>query len=206
MRVVSIPVNFRTIGEALAGARLDAALTVADELPPAVRREPMVWSRFVCLYDPRHARVGRLREADYFAHEHVVVSYNGDLRGIVEDVLRRQRMIRCSVSTFANLGGLVEGSALLATVPDLVAHHIRRVWPQLRIQQLPFSLSGGASASELLWPAATDDDAPCKFARDRIREIARRASRSVRGRPSQRGSGSADARSSSRTIRAVTAV
>jgi LysR family transcriptional activator of mexEF-oprN operon len=187
MRVIAIPVNFRTVAEAITAQRLDAAITVADELPPAIRREALYGSGFVCLFDPRHARVGRLDEASYFAHDHVVVSYNGDLRGIVEDTLHRQRRIRCSVSTFANLGGLVDGSALLATVPDLVAHHIRRIRPHLRARRLPFALPAGTS--DLLWPAASDDDAPCRFVRDRIREIAREGARIARPRgASARGS------------------
>jgi LysR family transcriptional activator of mexEF-oprN operon len=184
MRVISIPVNFRTVGEAIAAQRLDAALTVADELPPAIRREPLYGSTFVCLFDPRHARVRRLREADYFAHDHVVVSYNGDLRGIVEDLLRKQRTIRCSVSTFANLGALLDGSPLLATVPDLVAHHIQQVRPHLRVRRLPFELHGGAS--ELLWPNTVEDDEPCRFARDRIREIAKAVTRRARVRGANR--------------------
>jgi LysR family transcriptional activator of mexEF-oprN operon len=182
MRVVSIPVNFRTVGEALTTHRLDAAITVADELPATVRREPLYRGGFVCLFDPRHARVGRLREADYFAHDHVVVSYNGDLRGIVEDMLHKQRRVRCSVPSFANLSALIDGGALLATVPEIVARHIRALRPHLRIRRLPFDLSG--AASELVWPNAVDDDEPCRFARERIRAIAkaagprRRASRS----------------------------
>jgi LysR family transcriptional activator of mexEF-oprN operon len=184
LRVISIPVNFRTAGEALATQRLDAAVTVADELPPGIRREPLYRSEFVCLLDPRHARVGRLREADYFAHEHVVVSYNGDLRGVVEDALHKQRTIRCSVSTFANLGALLDGSALLATVPDLVAHHIRRIRPHLQIRRLPFALAGGAA--ELLWPRIVDDDEPCRFARERIAEVARGVSRAARRREGAR--------------------
>jgi LysR family transcriptional activator of mexEF-oprN operon len=171
MRVVSIPVNFRTVADALATQRLDAAITVADELPPTIHREPLHRGGFVCVFDPRHVRIGRLTEAAYFARDHVVVSYNGDLRGIVEDTLRKQRRIRCSVSTFANLGGLLDGSSLLATVPDLVAHHLRRAWPHLRIRPLPFALHGGAS--ELLWPSTLDDDAAGQFVRERIREIAR---------------------------------
>lgn len=178
MRVIAVPVNFRTVGDALTAQRLDAAITVADDLPPSIRRERLYGSKFVCLFDPKHARIGRLRASDYFAHEHVVVSYNGDLRGIVEDVLHKQRAIRCSVSTFANLGGLVDGSALLATVPELVAHHIRRVRPHLRIRPLPFQLGGGTS--ELLWPNTVDDDEPCRFVRDRIREVARAVSRRSR--------------------------
>ena len=171
MRVVAIPVQFRTVAAALANG-LDAAITVADELPRTMRREPLFSGGFVCLYDPRHARIRKLTEADYFARDHVVVSYNGDLRGIVEDLVRKQRRVRCSVSTFANLGAIVEGSALLATVPAIVAEQITAVRPRLTTRKLPFSLRG--TASELIWPVSTDDDPPCRFVRDRIREITRR--------------------------------
>ena len=41
MRVVAIPVQFRTVGAALA-AGLDAAVTVADALPATVRRELVI--------------------------------------------------------------------------------------------------------------------------------------------------------------------
>lgn len=171
MRVIAIPVQFRTVGAALATG-LDAAVTVADELPPTIRRRPLFCGGFVCLYDPRHARLRKLTEADYFARDHVIVSYNGDLRGVVEDVLHKQRRIRCSVSSFANLGALVEGSALLATVPAIVAAQIRRVRPHLKTRELPFDLTG--TATELLWPATTDDDAPGRFAREQILALAAR--------------------------------
>jgi LysR family transcriptional activator of mexEF-oprN operon len=151
---------------------LDAAVTVADEMPAGVRREKLFHGGFVCLFDPRHARIGRrLREREYFAHEHVIVSYNGDLRGIVEDVLQKQRRVRCSVSSFANVGALVDGTALLATIPGLVASQIRAVRPHLRTASLPFSLRG--SFMELLWPAAVDDDDAFRFLRARIVRIAR---------------------------------
>jgi LysR family transcriptional regulator, mexEF-oprN operon transcriptional activator len=173
MRVVAIPVQFRTVGDALASGRVDAAVTVADELPAGIRREALHRGRFVCLFDPRHVRArGRITEARYFAHEHVVVSYNGDLRGIVEDTLGRAgraRRVRCSVSTFANIGALVDGSPLLATVPEIVAREIRRVHPHLRTATLPFELP--RSPLELLWSAAVDDDPACAFLRARIVEI-----------------------------------
>jgi len=172
MRVIATSVQFRTVEDALASG-LDVAVTVADELPHAIRREVLYRGGFVCLFDPRHAKLPRrqLREREYFAHEHVIVSYNGDLRGVVEDVLRKQRRIRCSVPSFAHLGALVEGSALLATVPEVVAKHIISTRPRLRTLRLPFALAG--TGVELLWPSATDDDAPCKLVRARIAEIAR---------------------------------
>lgn len=170
LRLIAVPVQFRTVAAALAGG-LDAAITVADELPGTIRRTPLLTGGFTCLYDPRHARLGRLTEAAYFAHEHIIVSYNGDLRGIVEDMLRKTRKVRCSISSFANLGALLDGTAMLATIPALVASHIRATRPYLQTRPLPFVITG--SYSELLWPVATDDDEPCTYVRAKIVEIAR---------------------------------
>ncbi len=172
MRLVTLPVQFRTVGEALASRRIDAAVTVADDLPGAIRRRALFSGGFVCLFDPRHARLGagRLTERRYFEHEHVVVSYNGDLRGIVEDATERRRQVRCSVSSFANIGALVEGSARLATIPALVAAQVRATRPRLRTAPLPFSLPG--APMELLWPTTGDDDDAARFVRERIVRVA----------------------------------
>lgn len=167
MSLIAVPVQFRTVGEALGSGRVDVAVTVADELSPSVRRQVLLWTDLVCLFDRRHARVGRrLTERAYFAHEHVIVSYNADLRGVVEDVLRKQRRTRCSVSGFANVPEIVEGSALLATVPRLLAEDAARRRPALSWRDLPFE-PGGAS-TDMLWPAATDDDDACRFLREQL--------------------------------------
>jgi LysR family transcriptional activator of mexEF-oprN operon len=174
MRVIALPVQFRTIAAALATG-LDAAVTVADELPATIRREELFRGTFVCMFDPRHVKRRRLSEADYFAHEHVIVSYNGDLRGVIEDSLGKQRRVRCSVPSFSNLGALIDGTSLIATVPSMVAKHQRAVRRHLRIAPLPFPL--GSGAIELLWPATADDDEPSRFVRARITEIAKRSHR-----------------------------
>ena len=173
MKIIAVPVQFRTVA-ALLGNGLDAAVTVADDLPPTIRRRRLFTGGFVCLYDPRHARLRAraLTEKTYFEHEHVIVSYNADLRGIVEDMLRKRRRVRCSVASFAHVGALVDGTAMLATIPESVADHIIAVRPHLRTKRLPFLLAG--AYSELLWPQATDDDEPCRFLREQIVAIAAR--------------------------------
>jgi LysR family transcriptional activator of mexEF-oprN operon len=178
MRLVVTSLQFRTVAEVLAGRRVDAAVTVADDLPASVRRQTLVAAGdFVCLYDPSQVRLPRrLTEPAYFQHDHVVVSYNGDLRGIVEDLLGKTRRARCSVPSFHSVGGIVDGTALLATVPALVAAQIRRVRPHLRTAVLPFNLGGGGVALELLWPSADDDDEAGRFLREEIAVLARRAS------------------------------
>lgn len=173
MSLISIPVQFRT-APALVGTRaVDLAVTVADDLPRGVRRRDLFRGGFTCVFDPRHAKLKRaVSESTYFAHEHVVVSYNGDLQGVVEDLVGRARRVRCSVSSFANVGAIVDGSALLATVPEIVAAEIVRLRPHLRTAKLPFGFAG--AASELLWPNATDDDEACAFVREKVVAIASR--------------------------------
>ncbi len=174
MRVISLPVQFRTVGAALASG-MDAAVTVADELPSSIRRLKLFGGGHVCLFDPRELRLPkRLTEARYLAHDHVIVSYNGDLRGLVEDLLGRQRRIRCSVSTFANIGAIVEGSSLIATVPAMVAEQIRSVRPKLATRKLPFETNSGGAGTELLWLASSDSDDAARFVRDKIIAITSR--------------------------------
>ena len=63
MRVVVLPVQFRTVGEALASGSIDVAITVADELPAAIRRRALFEGGFVCLHDPRSAARAPAEEA-----------------------------------------------------------------------------------------------------------------------------------------------
>jgi LysR family transcriptional activator of mexEF-oprN operon len=171
LRLVIVPIQFRTVSEALVAGRIDLAITVADDLPASVRRVPLFRGGFVCLFDPRHVRLPkRLALERYLAEEHVIVSYNGDLRGAVEDILGLQRRIRLSVPSFQTVGVAVSGSALLGTVPEIVARELRRSRPELRTRELPFQFEG--TAMELLWQSALDDAGPVRFIREHIVHIA----------------------------------
>jgi LysR family transcriptional activator of mexEF-oprN operon len=123
------------------------------------------------LFDPQQVRLPkRLTLERYLAEEHVIVSYNGDLRGAVEDILGLQRRVRLSVPTFQSVGVAVAGSTLLGTVPEIVARELRRSRPQLRTRELPFQFAG--TAMELLWQSALDDAGPVRYIREHIQHIA----------------------------------
>lgn len=180
MRLVVLPVQFRTVGDAFSSQRVDLALTVADDLPAGVERQPLFKGGFVCLFDPRHAKIsGKLTLKRYLAHDHVVVSYNGDLRGIVEDMLGFDRSVRVSVPTFQSIGHVVEGTALLATVPEMVARRIASAQPRLATAELPFVLGG--IPMELLTRSALADDEAVGFVRGHVVAIAERAFGAGRG-------------------------
>jgi LysR family transcriptional activator of mexEF-oprN operon len=171
MRLVCSPIQFRTVNEALATRRIDLAVTVADELPASVARRSLVRSHFVCVFDPRFVRLGaRPTERAYLAQEHVIVSYNADLRGVVEDSFGRERRVRCSVASFGSVGAILDGGRLVATLPSVVAAQILRTRPHLRLATVPFSHPAGSI--DLLWPTALDADPGCRFVRDAIIRIA----------------------------------
>ena len=171
LRLVCTPIQFRTVSDALATRRIDLAVTIADELPGSVARRPLVKSHMVCIFDPRFVRLGaRPTERAYLAQDHVVVSYNGDLRGVVEDNFGRERRVKCSVASFGSIGAIVDGGRLVGTIPIIFASQILELRPHLRISPIPFSHEPGNI--ELLWPRALDVDPACRFVRDAIVRIA----------------------------------
>ncbi|RKH55542.1 LysR family transcriptional regulator [Corallococcus llansteffanensis] len=170
MRLICTPVQFRTVVEALATRRVDLAATVIGKLPQAILRTPLIRGHFVCLFDPRHVRLGaRPTQRTYLAQEHVIVSFNGDLRGTVEDAFGVERRVRCSVASFSAIGAIVDGSELVATLPEIVAAQLLRQRPHLRSAPFPFEHPAGGL--DLLWPAALDEDDACAFVRAAIIDI-----------------------------------
>ena len=171
LRILCSPVQFRTVNEALATRRVDIAVTVADELPASIARRPLLTSHFVCVFDPRFVRLGaRPTERAFLAQDHVVVSYNGDFRGVIEESFGKKRRVRCSVGSFSSVGAIVEGGRLVATVPVIVARQIVRTRPQLRMSPIPFAHEPGTV--EMLWPEALDGDPACRLVRDALVRIA----------------------------------
>jgi len=174
IRLISLAAQFRTVGGLFASSAIDLAVTVADELPSGIVRRPLLSAGFVCLFDPRHESLGKAPSlARYLAADHVIVSYNGDLRGVVEDAFGQTRRVRVSVPTFHAVGALVDGSALVATVPSVVARDILRTRPHLRTARAPFSFAGGTV--ELLVRSAVLDDPAIELVTQHLERIARAA-------------------------------
>jgi LysR family transcriptional activator of mexEF-oprN operon len=171
MQLVVLPVQFRSVEETLVSGKVDLAVTVADDLPPSILRKDLRHGGFVVLHDPRHSKIrASLRERDYFAGEHVIVSYAGDVRGVVEDALGKARKVKVSLSSFAYVADVVQGTSLLATVPRIIAEHVLRTHPKLRTCPLPFALPG--SSMELLWSKVKDEDGPSRFVRELVESVA----------------------------------
>jgi LysR family transcriptional activator of mexEF-oprN operon len=188
MKIGILSVQFRSVEEALLERKVDLAVSVADALPASILRRTVDSAGFVCVYDPRFVRLPRVfTEARYFAHEHVIVSYAGDFRGVVEDVLGKTRNVRLSVPAFGFVADAVTGSSLLATVPEPHARHIVVTHPHLRIAPLPFAIEG--AEVDLLWPRVMDEDPPSRFVRQLIEGAVEPLSRQWRAPAKVRGRG-----------------
>lgn len=174
LRLIVTPVQFRTVASAFASNTIDLAVAIADELPAGVSRAPLFDGGFELLFDPRHATLGaRPTLAKYLAHEHVIVSYNGDLRGVVEDLLRIERRVRVSVASFHAVGAIVEGSAMVATLPAVIARGLAAAHPKLARARVPKELALKGSTMDLLSRDSQRDDPMLAFARGAITKLAK---------------------------------
>lgn len=184
MQLVCVPVQFRTVEEALLTGGLTAAICVADEMPKSISREVLdSGSNFVALYDADMLQLPkRLSTSVYFAHEHVIVSYAGDLRGIVEDTLEQARTVRVSLPSFNYIPAAITGTKLIATVPDSFVASLQHGRPQLQTSTLLFEVP--TSPFEMLWANATNDDPAATFFRQLLRDVVRPT---LRVRSSARG-------------------
>jgi LysR family transcriptional regulator, mexEF-oprN operon transcriptional activator len=175
MQLVVATVQFRNVEEMLLTGKIDFAVTVADELPRSILRRSLMFARkpskgFVCLYDSRFGKLGNpVTERAYFAREHVIVSYAGDARGVVEDALKKARTVRVVVPSFGHVADVVDGSELVATVPATFATHIVKTRPHLHMVALPFAMK--SASLELLWLRATDEDAAARFVRGLVTAV-----------------------------------
>ncbi|WP_437282904.1 LysR family transcriptional regulator [Sorangium sp. So ce375] len=175
MQLIVVEVQFRNVGDLLLSSKVDFAVAVADDLPGSILRQPLGSRRegpsgFVCLHDARFVSLpDPLTERAYFAQEHVIVSYAGDTRGIVEDELGKTRTARVSVPSFAYLADIVDGSSLVATTPALFARCVVEARRHLRAIAVPFSLQ--SAPIELLWTRMTDDHAAARFVRGLVCDV-----------------------------------
>lgn len=144
---------------------------VEDDLPANAKRRRLVEGHFVVLRaDPGSEPITLDAYCD---RPHALVTYRGDLSGIVDDELGRMgrsRRVVLGLTDFALLPLVLAGTDMLATVPDIVAETLA-AHGGLRIDPTPFPALPNAVL--LAWRGATDGDPAEKWLRNRIVETMR---------------------------------
>lgn len=153
---------------------IELALGMFGDLPAWLQRQDLFDWRFVCLYHPRHIqpRRERLSLREFLDHPHLLTSFDGELRGFVDeqlDALGHRRRVIFGSPHFATNPFIARDNPVLVTVPDYVA----RAWSGslgLRVSALPFETPVHRVGA--LWKAAHASDAGLRWLIDLIAEIA----------------------------------
>lgn len=111
----------------MAQSQVDLAVGLLPQLKGGFFQRQLFRQRYVCLFRAGHALDdgrGRLSLADFRAAEHLVVVAAGTGHGRVDERLRRagiDRQVRLSVPHFVGVGPILQGTDLVATVPERLA-------------------------------------------------------------------------------------
>jgi LysR family transcriptional activator of mexEF-oprN operon len=139
---------------------------VEDDLPANAKRRRLVEGHFVVLRADTASEPITLDA--YCDRPHALVTYRGDLSGIVDDELARigrSRRVVLGLTDFALLPLVLAGTDMLATVPDIVAETLA-AHGGLRIDPTPFQAPPNAVL--MAWRGATDGDPAERWLRSRI--------------------------------------
>ncbi len=174
LRLAVLPLGRAAAVAALNGARVDLALGFFWNLPDTILSEP--------LYDEGYRVVGRkavlpnapdLTLADYLAADHVLVSQDGDLQGIVDQALAAQgqtRRVILALSAFLPALAAVQATGALATLPSLVATTFA---PAVGVVTAtpPLAIRGFTVAT--LWHRRSDGDPRLGWLRAQLQAVVR---------------------------------
>lgn len=128
-------------------------------------------SSYSCLYRPRHQAPGDVIElSDYFAAEHVRVSYDSR-RGFIDDHFEASGHIRKVVASFTHFSGALttlSGSDVVATIPTFAAEAYARM-TGLASCGVPFPVP--SFRCFMVWDSAKQNKAHHDWLRDFVSDL-----------------------------------
>ncbi len=118
-------VNLRDEMEA---GKVDLAIGLLPQLKAGFFQRRLFQQRYVCLFRRGHALdKARVTLQDYSRAEHLVVVSPGTGHGKVDELIKRagvDRKVQLTVPHFVSVGHILQGSELVATVPERLAKHL----------------------------------------------------------------------------------
>ncbi|MFJ3487488.1 LysR family transcriptional regulator [Pseudomonas sp. NPDC090202] len=158
--------NYLLMPRLLASGEITVGVGYTIDLPAAAKRRNLRVTRTVLLRGDDAP--GELDLEQFCARPHALVSFAGGTVGFVDDALRRlgrERKVVLAVPHFNSLGALLEGTDMLAAVPDYAAE-VFTANGRLRAQPLPVALED--LAVHMVWTLDKDNDPAERWLRSRI--------------------------------------
>jgi DNA-binding transcriptional LysR family regulator len=162
-------VNLRDEMEA---GKVDLAIGLLPQLKAGFFQRRLFQQRYVCLFRRGHALdKSHVTLQDYGSAEHLVVVSPGTGHGKVDELIKRagvDRKVRLTVPHFVSVGHILQGSDLVATVPERLAKHLIEPFG-LRYVAHPVKLP--EIAINLFWHAKAHRSAASQWLRGVVVEL-----------------------------------
>ncbi|MBC7939940.1 MAG: LysR family transcriptional regulator [Chitinophagaceae bacterium] len=159
VRVVARAVSHTDIRDRLDADDVSVGLSVFGDLSAWHRSEVLFEQGYGCLFDPRVGRRSSILSLqEYVASRQAIVTFDGALSGRIDRVLSDRGMRRdvCfGTSRFAALPHLVKGTAVVASLPELVGRVLARAH-RLAYCRLPLDVPPGLP--RMAWHVRHDAD------------------------------------------------
>lgn len=158
--------------EEMEAGKVDLAIGLLPQLKGGFFQRRLFSQRYVCLFRRGH-RLDRKRLtlADFRAAEHLVVVSAGTGHGRVDERLRRagiERRVRLTVPHFVGVGHILQGSDLVATVPERLA---QRLVEPFGLVCTPHPAELPEAAIKLFWHAKLHRSAANQWLREQIVDL-----------------------------------
>lgn len=120
--------NAAHLRDDMEAGKVDLAIGLLPQLKAGFFQRRLFRQRYVCLFRQGH-KLDRpkLTLADYKAAEHLVIVSAGTGHGKVDELIQKagiDRLVRLSVPHFVSVGHILQGTALVATVPERLARKL----------------------------------------------------------------------------------
>ena len=160
------------IAEALDTGKIDLAITVLPDAPPWIRKIPLFEEQYVCLVAQHHPQIhNHLSLEQYISNPHILITYTGDLTGVIDRALGDQGLKRKVIASFPYhlaAPSIVAKTDCIVTLSERIA----RLYHWSGVKQLQLPLNFAPYMETLLWHKRDDNDRTHQWLRDTIIEIA----------------------------------
>lgn len=157
----------------LEDGRVDLAIAgFFGELPEGFYQQKLIAETYSCVVRKEHPAIGSKISLEQFLElEHILVSPQGDLHGVVDKALAKKKLSRriaCGVSNFHSPAMIVENSAYIATVPTRIAHAYAKHY-NVKVLDPPLAIPGFQLFA--VWHGRTHRSPQHQWLRHRIAKV-----------------------------------
>ncbi|WXL27714.1 LysR substrate-binding domain-containing protein [Ectopseudomonas mendocina] len=158
--------NYLLMPALLASGEISVGVSYTTDLPANSKRKVLRRSKAKLLRADSAPDAVSMDE--FCSRPNALVSFSGDLNGFIDvelEKMGRKRHVVLAVPQFHGLGSLLEGTDILATVPDYTAAALTAAGG-LRAEDLPFP--SPSFELHMAWRGAQDNDPAERWLRSRI--------------------------------------